>query len=136
MLDINLIREDPERVREALRVRQMDATPIDQILDLDLKRRTIIQEVEVLKAERNTGSKEIGRSKDPQERQEKIEAMRVLGDRISGLDEALREVEAALTAVMSPLPNLPDEKTPYGVDESQNVVLKAVGEHPLPACAR
>ena len=130
MLDINLIREDPERVREALRVRQMDATPIDQVLDLDLKRRTIIQEVEALKAERNTGSKEIGRSKDPQERQKKIEAMRALGDQISGLDEALREVEAALTAVMSTFPNLPDEKTPYGIDESQNVVLKTVGEIP------
>ena len=114
MLDINLIREDPERVREALRVRQMDATPIDQVLELDLERRTIIQEVETLKAERNQGSKEIGRSKDPQERQEKIEAMRALGDRISGLDDKLREVEAALTAVMSTFPNLPDEKTPYG----------------------
>jgi seryl-tRNA synthetase len=130
MLDINKIRENPELVRKALEVRHMDAAPVDQVLDLDLKRRTIIQEVEALRAERNEGSKQIGRTKDPEERQAKIEAMRVIGDVISGLDDELREVEAALTAVMSTLPNIPDEETPYGVDESENVVLKAVGEYP------
>jgi seryl-tRNA synthetase len=130
MLDINKIRENPELVRKALEVRHMDAAPVDQVLDLDLKRRTIIQEVEALRAERNEGSKQIGRTKDPEERQAKIEAMRVTGDKISGLDDELREVEAALTAVMSTLPNIPDEETPYGVDESENVVLKAVGEYP------
>jgi seryl-tRNA synthetase len=130
MLDINKIRENPELVRKALEVRQIDASPVDQVLDLDLKRRTIIQEVEALRAERNEGSKQIGRTKDPEERQAKIEAMRVIGDKISGLDNELREVEAALTAVMSTLPNIPDEETPYGVDESENVVLKAVGEYP------
>ncbi len=112
MLDINLMRENPEVVRNALRQRQMDAAPVDQVLDLDLKRRTIILEVETLKAERNAGSKEIGRSKDPEERQAKIEAMRVIGDKISELDNELREVEAELTAVMSWLPNIPDEQLP------------------------
>ncbi len=130
MLDINLIRENPEVVRDALTKRQMDAAPVDQVLDLDLKRRTIIQEAEALKAERNTGSKEIGRTKDPAERQAKIEAMRLIGDQISGLDEQLREVEAELTAVMSWLPNLPSDQTPLGKDESENVVLKTSGEIP------
>jgi seryl-tRNA synthetase len=130
MLDINLMRENPDLVRKALELRQMDAAPVDQVLDLDLKRRTIIQEVETLKADRNAGSKEIGRTKDPQERQAKIEAMRAIGDKISDLDGKLREVETALDAVMSTLPNIPDGKTPYGVDESENVVLKAVGEIP------
>jgi len=130
MLDINLIRENPDVVRKSLKVRQMDAAPVDQVLDLDLKRRTIIQEVETLKAERNAGSKEIGRAKDPEERQAKIEAMRTLGDKISALDEQLREVEAELTAVMSWLPNIPSKATPYGIDESENVVLKTSGEPP------
>jgi seryl-tRNA synthetase len=130
MLDINLIRENPDIVRKALEVRQMDAAPVDQVLDLDLKRRTIIQEVETLKAERNAGSKEIGRLKNPEERQAKIVAMRGIGDKISGLDMQLKEVEADLTAVMSWIPNLPDKATPYGVDESENVVLKSVGELP------
>jgi len=130
MLDINLIRENPELVRAALENRQMDAAPVAQVLDLDLKRRTLIQEAEALKAERNAGSKEIGRAKDPEERQAKIAAMRAIGDQISALDEQLREVQAELTAVMSWLPNLPSEKTPYGTDESENVVLKATGELP------
>jgi len=130
MLDINLMRENPDLVRKALELRQLDAAPVDQVLDLDLKRRTIIQEVETLKAERNAGSKEIGRSKDPQDRQAKIEAMRAIRDKISSLDGKLREVETALDAVMSTLPNIPDSKTPYGVDESENVVLKTVGEIP------
>jgi seryl-tRNA synthetase len=97
---------------------------------LDLKRRTIIQEVEALRARRNEGSKEIGRAKDPEKRQAKIEAMRGIGDKISALDDQLREVEAALTAVMSTFPNIPDINSPYGVDESENVVLKTVGEIP------
>ncbi|MFN2237704.1 MAG: serine--tRNA ligase [Anaerolineales bacterium] len=130
MLDINLIRENPDIVRKSLEARQMDVAPVDQVLDLDLKRRTIIQEVETLKAERNAGSKMIGRMKDPQERQAKIEAMRALGDKVSELDEQLREVEAELTAVMSWIPNIPDAATPYGVDESENVVLSSAGELP------
>ena len=130
MLDINLIRDNPDLVRKALEARQMDASPINQVLDLDLERRRLIQEVESLKAERNVGSKEIGRIKDPQQRQGKIAAMRDLGDKISQLDEQLREVETALTAVMSTLPNIPDKATPFGVDESENVVLRSHGEIP------
>jgi seryl-tRNA synthetase len=130
MLDINLFRDNPDQVRKALEVRQMDAAPVDQVLDLDLKRRSIIQEVETLKARRNAGSKDIGRTKDPDERQEKIQAMRVLGDQIADLDNELREVETALDAVLSTFPNLPDAATPVGVDESENVILRSSGQIP------
>ena len=130
MLDINLIRENPDLVRKALKVRQMDAAPVDQVLDLDLKRRMLIQEVETLKAERNTGSKKIGQIKDPDERQTKIIAMRSIGDEISILDEQLRGVEAELTSLMSTLPNMPDERTPFGIDESENVIIRGVGDIP------
>jgi seryl-tRNA synthetase len=130
MLDINLIRKEPETVRAALKARQMDDSPVDAVLALDAKRRALIQEVESLKAERNAGSKEIGRTKDPAERQAKIETMRALGDKISALDAQLREVDAELHALMATLPNVPDERTPYGVDESDNVVLETVGEIP------
>ena len=130
MLDINLIRKEPETVRAALKARQMDDSPVDAVLALDAKRRALIQEVESLKAERNAGSKEIGRTKDPAERQAKIETMRALGDKISALDAQLREVDAELHALMATLPNVPDERTPYGVDENDNVVLETVGEIP------
>ena len=130
MLDINLIRKTPDVVRAALKARQMDDSPVDAVLTLDEKRRALIGKVESLKAERNAGSKEIGRTKDPAERQAKIEAMRALGDEISALDAQLRAVDAELHAVMATLPNIPDERTPYGVDEGDNVVLETVGEIP------
>jgi seryl-tRNA synthetase len=130
MIDINLIREQPDAVREALKMRQMDSTPVDDALRLDERRRELIQETETLKAERNTVSKAIGRMKDPQERQAKIEAMRAVGERISNLDNDLRAVEEELDGIMSLIPNIPDKATPYGVDESENVVLKTVGEIP------
>lgn len=130
MLDLNLIREQPDLLRVALRERQMAPDPVDAILKLDEQRRGLIQEVETLKAERNAVSKEIGRMKEPDERQVKIEAMRVVGERISDLDEKLRAVDEDLFQVMATLPNYPDPRTPYGVDEDENVVLKAVGEIP------
>lgn len=130
MLDLNLIREKTEFVREALRKRQMDPSPLDQILALDKQRRQLIQETETLKAERNRVSKDIGKMKDPKERQSKIEAMRAVGQRISSLDNTLREVESNLHKIMSTIPNIPDERVPVGVDESENVVIKTVGEIP------
>ena len=68
MLDLNLIRENPDLVRTALKNRQMDASPVDEVLRLDEKRRTLLTQVEALKAERNAVSKEIGKSKDAAER--------------------------------------------------------------------
>ena len=62
MLDMNLIRENPEIVRKALRDRQDDPAPVDSILGLDEKRRSLLSQVEQLKAERNAVSKEIGRA--------------------------------------------------------------------------
>ena len=130
MLDIRLIRENPEIVREALRKRQADDAVVDSIAALDERRRTILSEVEKLKAERNAVSKEIGRMKDAESRQEKITAMRAVGDQIKALDDDLRDVDAELTSTMATLPNIPSDATPYGVDESENVVLKTVGDIP------
>ena len=96
MLDINLIREKPEIVRKALADRQMDESLVDSILELDEKRRALLGQVETLKAERNTVSKEIGQMKDATARQAKIEAMRVVGDQIAELDKQVTEVESEL----------------------------------------
>ena len=105
MLDINLIREQPDVVRKSLRDRQMDATPVDSILELDEKRRALLTEAETLKAERNAVSKEIGQMKDKSARQSKIDTMRAVGDKISAMDVELAEVDAELQALMSGLPN-------------------------------
>lgn len=130
MLDINLFREQPELVREALTKRREDPAPVDQVLELDERRRDLIQQVETLKAERNVVSKEISKMNDQEEREEKIADMRAVGDQIDALDEQLRQVEGELDALMSLIPNIPDPAVPDGDDESQNVVIKTVGELP------
>ncbi len=130
MLDLNLIREKPEVVRTALKNRQMDSSSIEEILGLDEKRRALLTEVEQLKAERNTVSKEIGKMKDAAEREKKIVAMREVGDKIAALDKEVTEVEGKLTSLTSALPNVPDERTPIGASEEENVVLRTVGQLP------
>jgi len=128
MLDINLIRETPEIVREALKLRNMDTAVVDEVQALDARRRALLIEAEALKNERNTVSREIGKSKDAAERQAKIEAMRVVGDRIAALDEQVREVEDGLGKLVAVIPNLPDPSTPIGKDEHENVVVRTMGE--------
>jgi seryl-tRNA synthetase len=130
MLDINIIREQPDLVRQAMQARQLDPAPVDDVLALDEQRRALIQEVEALKAERNAVSKEIGKMKDPAERQAKIDAMKQVGDRITGLDNSLRQVDADLLAATAVIPNLPDPRTPLGKDDNDNLVLRTVGEIP------
>jgi len=128
MLDINLIREQPDLVRKALRDRQLDVSPVDSILDLDERRRAILIEVEALKAERNAVSKEIGQMKDATQRQVKIEAMRAVGDKIASLDQEVRKVQEELQAMAAAIPNIPDPRVPFGRDENENVVIKTAGQ--------
>jgi seryl-tRNA synthetase len=130
MLDINLIREQPDLVRKALRDRQMDPAPVDAILKLDDQRRGMLTKVEALKAERNSVSMLIGRMKDTASRQAKIEAMRAVGDNIAALDKEVSGVELELKALTAVIPNIPDARTPFGKDESANVVLRTIGELP------
>ena len=128
MLDINLIRERPDVVRTSLANRQMDAAVVDTILGLDEKRRALLTQAESLKAERNSVSKEIGRMKDAAERQSKIEAMRKVGDQITGLDKELAELDTELKTLTATVPNIPDARTPIGKDENENVVLRTASE--------
>ncbi len=130
MIDITLIREEPDQVRQAMTARQMDPAPVDQVRELDEQRRSLIQQVEALKADRNTVSKQIGRMKDAAKRLKMIDAMRLVGEQIAGLDDELRQVDTELDGLMALIPNLPDPSTPPGKDESKNVVLSEAGELP------
>jgi seryl-tRNA synthetase len=127
MLDINLIRDKPERVKAALLDLNVEA-PIDQILTLDIRRREILSQVEALRAERNTTSKEIGRSADPAERQTKIEQMRVVAEQIKTLEVNLKGVEADLDQAMLHVPNMPAPGVPVGPDEEHNAIVWEKGE--------
>ena len=128
MLDIRLFRDNPDVVREALSKRQMDTAAVDEIIALDERRRALIQQAESLKAERNAASKAIGRTKDPEERAQKIAAMRAVGDKIKQLDAEIRDVEAQLQALLAAIPNIPDPNVPVGKDETENVVVRQVGK--------
>ena len=128
MLDIKLFRDQPDIVRKALKDRGEDLSPIEKVIELDGQRRTLIQEAETLKAERNIVNKEIPKTKDRNEREAKIAAMRAVGERISSLDNMLRNVQGELDEVMSTIPNIPDDRTPFGLSEEDNVFEEPVGE--------
>jgi len=128
MLDIKLIREQTEMVKDALKKRQIDSVIIDDILQLDEQRRALILEVEGKKAERNSVSKEIGRMQDKTEREAKIASMRELGDQINSLDEQLKQIELGLFDQLAAIPNIPDSDVPVGVDDKDNVVIRTIGE--------
>ncbi len=128
MLDINLVRETPEVVVNALHNRQMESASVYEIQELDKKRRALLAQAEDLKAERNSVSKEIGKSKDSQERQQKIESMRQVGDKIAALDEEITLTETQLNDLISKIPNIPDASVPYGKSEENNIVVKTVGK--------
>jgi seryl-tRNA synthetase len=129
MLDIALIRENPERVHELCLQKNVNA-PIDAILELDQQRRHLIGEGERIKAHRNTGSKAIGQTKDATERQRLIAEMSGLGDQIGKLDDQLRQVESELHELMLGIPNLPDPDVPVGPTADSNVVHSQKGQLP------
>jgi seryl-tRNA synthetase len=130
MLDFTLIREQPDRVREALRHRNQDLD-LAPLLALDEKRRATIHEADALKSERNSRSKEIGALAKAGGDIAKAKAeMRELGDRITAFDQTLRDLEEDIRALWLNIPNLPHESTPVGLDESANVVLRTEGELP------
>jgi seryl-tRNA synthetase len=130
MLDIAFIREHPDQVKEAL-VKLNTEAPIYEILELDRRRRELLQEVEALRAERNAGSKQIG-GLMREGRRDEAEALKGrmshIGDRIAELDEGLRQVEADLQERQLWVPNMPHESVPVGPDESHNVVVRAWGQ--------
>jgi len=127
MLDIALLRNQTDVVRASMKARRFDA-PIDRALELDGQRRTLLGEVEQLKAARNTVSKEIGKIKDPGEKQAKIAEQKGVGDKIAELDAQVRQVDEDLLATLSGMPNLLDARVPDGDDDTQNVVLRTIGE--------
>ena len=124
MLDIKLIRDNPDVVRAGMVAKHTEDT-VDQILGLDRERRATIGEVEVLKSKRNTVSEEIAklkRAKEPAD--ERIAEMKAVGDDIAALDERLREKELALNLLLDSVPNLTHASVPVGEDASANIEIK------------
>lgn len=127
MLDIRLIREQSDHVKTELAKVGVPAAQVDQVIEADRRRRTLITEVEGLRAERAKTSRSVGGL--PAEDRERVKSeMRALGGRIGDLEKELNQAETAFTGMMLELPNLPHPSVPAGPDESANVVVRIVGD--------
>jgi seryl-tRNA synthetase len=130
MLDIRLIRTEPDRVKAELAKVGVEAAQVDAVLEADRVRREAIQAVEALRAERTKASNRIRDMKDAAEREQAIAETRTLGDRIPAAEQAAAAAEEAFTRLMLEVPNLPHPDVPVGPDDSANVVVRTEGKPP------
>lgn len=127
MLDIKILRNDPDRIRKALKNRNnnLDITPA---IELDIKRREILSDVEKKKAQQNEISKKIPQMKKAGEDTAQIFAeMKELSNEIKGDDDRVREIDAQLRDYMLRIPNIPNDSCPIGNDDSENLELRKNG---------
>lgn len=130
MLDIRYVRENIDQVRLKLEERGQDID-LNKFLELDRKKRDILQEVESLRSERNSVSRDIGgRKKNGEDASDLIEKMGQVSARIKKLDEALKEMESTLHDLMMIIPNVPHSSVPYGTGEEDNPVIREWGKKP------
>ncbi|MCF6284417.1 MAG: serine--tRNA ligase [Candidatus Hydrogenedentes bacterium] len=130
MLDIKLLRQDPGTVAAAL-AKRGGSFSVDAILEEDGKRRSLVHEMEQLRAEQNKASQAIGMAKKAKEdASEAIAAMKRIKEKIAALEEQVRVVDAALNDLLMGLPNLPHEDLPVGKDEADNREERVWGDIP------
>ncbi|MFL5813404.1 MAG: serine--tRNA ligase [Bdellovibrionia bacterium] len=135
MLDARYFAENVAELEKGLKRRNADTGLIEQITSLSKRRRELIQETEGLKAQRNSASQEIAQLKaksktDPAaaaQADEKVKAMRAVGDRIKALDDELRQIEEKFQSIALGLPNIPDASVPDGSSAEQNVEVRRWG---------
>ncbi|WP_239710571.1 MULTISPECIES: serine--tRNA ligase [unclassified Mammaliicoccus] len=125
MLDIRLIRSEPEFVKDKVAKRGDDPKVIDEILELDKKRRELIAQTEELKSRRNKVSGEIAQKKRNKENADDvILEMRQVGDQIKEIDQTLNQLNDDVTYKLVRIPNLISDETPVGKDENDNVEVR------------
>ena len=128
MLDIKLIRENPEKINELLKRRNPDLS-VDNVIKIDEDRRKIQFELDNLRAKRKSESNKIGAmKKDGIDTTELQAEIRQMGDEIKSLEEKLNELDVAQKEALLFIPNTPDENIPIGTDDSFNVEIKRWGE--------
>ncbi len=125
MLDIKLIRESPELVRQALEKRG-DTSALENILEADKHHRHLLRQVELLRSQHNEVSKHLGKTKEKPP--ELIAQMRQLGEQISALQQETSQAKTNLESLLLELPNIPHPSVPLGKDESDNVIVRTWGE--------
>jgi seryl-tRNA synthetase len=126
MLDIRLIREQPDFVKRELAKTGVAPTEVDRVLDSDARRRKLQHELDELRARRTRESKELGKA-SPEERERKRAEMRALGDNIAAGERDLTELARGLLDLMLGIRNLPRPYVTVGTSEADNRVIKSVG---------
>lgn len=126
MLDLKLVRQQPDLVRDGLRARGGAPAQVDRILEVDRRRRDLLQSIEALRSEQRKASAEIARLRGA-EQQQRIAVARELSGRLSEEESALRGIEEELDPLLRALPNLPHESVPVGRDPSANAVVRTWG---------
>ena len=129
MLDLKFVRENPEKVREAMELKG-EWADLDQLMELDRERRDLLQKVEDLRQLRNRVSKEIGRAGAGAEMAQKKEEMRRVSEEIKTLEQQLRDIDSGMEQILLCIPNLPDPAVPPGKDEEDNVEVRTWGTPP------
>lgn len=132
MIDIKLIRETPEVVKQDLKKRGDLKTleMVDQLRETDQTWRDSLKELEKLRHLRNKVSTEIGKMKDKKERESRIKEMREVGDKIKGLEKKVEELKEKVQWYLDRLPNIMDPSVPVGKDDSGNVEIRKWGKIP------
>ncbi|MFA5108742.1 MAG: serine--tRNA ligase [Candidatus Micrarchaeia archaeon] len=129
MLNLKAIREDAEPFIAALKKRNASSEPIEQIISLDKQWRTLKQESDSLKADRNIHSKKINDAKkEGKDISDAIEKTRIISNRIKEMDEKASSLEARMNEILLTVPNTPHESVPLGKDESENVEVGKWGK--------
>lgn len=127
MLDINFIRENSNKVKEACEKKNVKCD-VDGVLELDKKKRELITERETLKAYQNQRSDDIRNSKDQAYKEKTILKLQECKEKIKDLEKKEKEIGEKLHPLLLSLPNIPFDDVPVGKDDSQNVVLRKVGK--------
>jgi seryl-tRNA synthetase len=129
MLDIRIIRENPELIKKGLKRRNEDDSVIDKLQEIDKGRLEIIQKIDDLKSIRNKASDEIAVMKRNNENSDvKVIEMRELSDVIKTLEPELREIDKSIEELLIDIPNIPDESVPDGKDADDNIEIKKWSE--------
>jgi len=127
MLDIKFIRQNPEKVKEGCQKKRVKID-IDRFLEIDRQRKETIQALELIRAQKNQASKEIAQLKESNQRQKIILKTKELDRNSDRMEEKLKGLEEEFNNLMYQIPNLPFDEVPVGKDDSENVVLRQVGE--------
>jgi seryl-tRNA synthetase len=128
MLDINVIRQDPERIRAMLKNRNKDDAILDRLLTADSEWRKLTDENNSLRKLRNEVSMSISKMPKGAEKDAKIAEMREVADKIKANDDRMAQLDEIRTDCILNIPNIPHESVPIGKDEHDNVVVYEVGE--------